>query len=45
MKYLAIFAAIMSFIAFVFATWDRNLILALANFNTIVWAILYAFKD
>jgi hypothetical protein len=45
MRVLALIAGLMSAMAMGFALWDRNLSLAAANFSTIVWTILYAFKD
>lgn len=45
MRWLALVAGLMAAVSMGFALWDRNLPLAAANFSTIVWTILYAFRD
>ena len=44
MHTLAIISGVLSAISFVFALWDHNFTLAVANFTVIVWTILYFFK-
>ena len=44
MNVLATIGALFAAIAMGFAMWDHNMALAVANFNTIVWTVLYSFK-
>lgn len=34
-----------AFIAMAFALWDKNISLAVANFNTVLWTVLYLRKE
>ena len=45
MRILAGIAGLMSALAMGFAVWDHNFSLAVANFNTIVWTVLYMIRD
>ena len=44
MLIIAGLAGFMAFVALSFALWDRNMPLAVANFNTVIWTVLYIFK-
>lgn len=45
MRGLAIFAGLMAAISMGFALWGHDFPLAAANMSTLVWTILYVFKD
>ena len=45
MKILAAISGVMAFVALVFALLDKNMSLAVANFNTVIWTVLYVFKE
>ena len=45
MRILAGIAGLMSALGMGFAVWDHNFSLAVANFNTIVWTVLYMLRD
>jgi hypothetical protein len=45
MNVLAGIAGAMAFVSLMLSLWDRNISMAVADFSTVIWTVLYIFKE